>query len=72
MSDLFILSIIESNMMYHKRFTFSIDLYALDQKQFLDEIFNYRDESNNKSLLVLPPIFFMKGLNKELILQNSC
>nr|YP_011020530.1 Ycf2 [Knoxia roxburghii]YP_011020557.1 Ycf2 [Knoxia roxburghii]WQH62952.1 Ycf2 [Knoxia roxburghii]WQH62977.1 Ycf2 [Knoxia roxburghii] len=58
MADLFILSITEPDLVYHKGFAFSIDAYGLDQKQFLNEVFNSRDESKKKSLLVLPPIFY--------------
>ncbi|KAL6548723.1 ATPase [Orobanche gracilis] len=55
MADLFTLSITEPDLVYHKGFAFSIDSYGLDQKQFLNEA---RDEAKNKSLLVLPPIFY--------------
>ncbi|EFH63160.1 hypothetical protein ARALYDRAFT_475624 [Arabidopsis lyrata subsp. lyrata] len=48
MADLFTLSITEPDLVYHKGFAFSIDSYGLDQRQFLKE----------KSLLVLPPIFY--------------
>nr|YP_009696033.1 Ycf2 [Loasa nana]YP_009696050.1 Ycf2 [Loasa nana]QEJ82712.1 Ycf2 [Loasa nana]QEJ82713.1 Ycf2 [Loasa nana] len=58
MADLFTLSITEPDLVYHKGFAFSIDSYGLDQKQFLNEVFNARDESKKKSLLVLPPIFY--------------
>nr|YP_010330720.1 hypothetical protein RF2 [Pilea dolichocarpa]YP_010330737.1 hypothetical protein RF2 [Pilea dolichocarpa]UNY33859.1 hypothetical protein RF2 [Pilea dolichocarpa]UNY33876.1 hypothetical protein RF2 [Pilea dolichocarpa] len=58
MADLFTLSITEPDLVYHKGFALSIDSYRLDQKQFLNEVFNSRDESKNKSLLVLPPIFY--------------
>nr|QFS20205.1 Ycf2 [Hedyotis ovata]QFS20221.1 Ycf2 [Hedyotis ovata] len=58
MADLFILSITEPDLVYHKGFAFSIDSYGLDQKKFLNEVFNSRDESKKKSLLVLPPIFY--------------
>nr|YP_009473659.1 Ycf2 [Impatiens piufanensis]YP_009473680.1 Ycf2 [Impatiens piufanensis]AVI69915.1 Ycf2 [Impatiens piufanensis]AVI69937.1 Ycf2 [Impatiens piufanensis] len=58
MADLFILSITEPDLVYHKGFAFSIDSYGLDQKQFLNEVFNSRDESKKKSLLALPPIFY--------------
>nr|YP_010640206.1 hypothetical chloroplast RF21 [Saxifraga lychnitis]YP_010640223.1 hypothetical chloroplast RF21 [Saxifraga lychnitis]WBQ53103.1 hypothetical chloroplast RF21 [Saxifraga lychnitis]WBQ53120.1 hypothetical chloroplast RF21 [Saxifraga lychnitis] len=60
MADLFTLSITEPDLVYHKGFGFSIDSYRLrlDQKQFLNEVFNSRDESKKKSLLVLPPIFY--------------
>ncbi|MBO0139436.1 DUF825 domain-containing protein, partial [Vibrio sp. Vb2736] len=43
---------------YHTRFAISIDSYGLDQRQFLKEVFNFRDESKKKSLLVLPPILY--------------
>ena len=58
MADLFTLSITEPGLVYHKGFALSIDSYRLDQKQFLNEVFNSRDESKKKSLLVLPPIFY--------------
>nr|YP_010449706.1 Ycf2 protein [Gardneria ovata]UTU96294.1 Ycf2 protein [Gardneria ovata] len=58
MADLFTLSITEPDLVYHKGFAFSIDSYGLDQKQFLNEVVNSRDESKKKSLLVLPPIFY--------------
>nr|YP_009872568.1 hypothetical chloroplast RF21 [Hippophae rhamnoides subsp. sinensis]YP_009872587.1 hypothetical chloroplast RF21 [Hippophae rhamnoides subsp. sinensis]WAL33504.1 hypothetical chloroplast RF21 [Hippophae rhamnoides]QKT21882.1 hypothetical chloroplast RF21 [Hippophae rhamnoides subsp. sinensis]QKT21901.1 hypothetical chloroplast RF21 [Hippophae rhamnoides subsp. sinensis]UNZ11166.1 hypothetical chloroplast RF21 [Hippophae rhamnoides subsp. sinensis]UNZ11184.1 hypothetical chloroplast RF21 [H len=58
MADLFTLSITEPDLVYHKGFAFSIDSYRLDQKQFLNEGFNSRDESKKKSLLVLPPLFY--------------
>ncbi|KAF4360014.1 hypothetical protein F8388_004521 [Cannabis sativa] len=58
MADLFTLSITELDLVYHKGFALSIDSYRLDQKQFLNEVFNSRDESKNKHLLVLPPIFY--------------
>nr|ATL59446.1 Ycf2 [Glionnetia sericea] len=58
MADLFTLSITEPDLVYHKGFGFSIDSYGLDQKQFLNEVFNSRDESKKKSLLVLPLIFY--------------
>nr|ASA38238.1 hypothetical chloroplast RF2 [Lobelia sp. 2 EBK-2017]ASA38263.1 hypothetical chloroplast RF2 [Lobelia sp. 2 EBK-2017] len=58
MADLFTLSITEPDLVYHKGFAFSIDAYGLDQKQFLNEVFNSRDEWKKKALLVLPPIFY--------------
>nr|YP_009245052.1 hypothetical chloroplast RF2 [Kolkwitzia amabilis]AMR73740.1 hypothetical chloroplast RF2 [Kolkwitzia amabilis] len=58
MADLFTLSITEPDLVYHRGFAFSIDSYGLDQKQFLNGVFNSRDESKKKSLLVLPPIFY--------------
>ncbi|KAI3943035.1 hypothetical protein MKW92_000045 [Papaver armeniacum] len=57
MADLFTLSITEPDLVYHKGFSFSIDSYGLDKKKLLNEVFNSRDESKNKSFLVLPPIF---------------
>nr|UGK72100.1 hypothetical chloroplast RF21 [Kaempferia rotunda]UGK72117.1 hypothetical chloroplast RF21 [Kaempferia rotunda] len=58
MADLFTLSITEPDLVYHRRFAFSIDSYGLDQKKFLNQVFNSRDESKKKSLLVLPPLFY--------------
>nr|QFQ49017.1 hypothetical chloroplast RF21 [Memecylon ligustrifolium]QFQ49035.1 hypothetical chloroplast RF21 [Memecylon ligustrifolium] len=58
MADLFTLSITEPDLVYHKGFALSIDSYVLDQKQFLNEVFNSRDKSKKKSLLVLPPFFY--------------
>lgn len=58
MADLFTLSITEPDLVYHNGFAFSIDSSELDQKQFLNEVFNSRDESKKKSLLVLLPIFY--------------
>jgi hypothetical protein len=58
MADLFTLSITEPDLVYHKGFAFSIDSCGLDQKQFLNEVFNSRDESKKKSLLFLSPIFY--------------
>nr|YP_010426286.1 hypothetical protein RF2 [Thottea sumatrana]YP_010426303.1 hypothetical protein RF2 [Thottea sumatrana]USL48281.1 hypothetical protein RF2 [Thottea sumatrana]USL48298.1 hypothetical protein RF2 [Thottea sumatrana] len=57
-ADLFTLSITEPDLVYHKGFAFSIDSYGLDQKKFLNEVFDSRDESKKKSLLVLPPLFY--------------
>ncbi|KAJ9545708.1 hypothetical protein OSB04_025415 [Centaurea solstitialis] len=42
MADLFTLSITEPDLVYHKRFAFSIDSYGLDPKQFLNGVFNSR------------------------------
>nr|WRH31715.1 Ycf2 [Pereskia aculeata]WRH31730.1 Ycf2 [Pereskia aculeata] len=77
MADLFTLSITEPDLVYHKGFAFSIDSYGLDQKQFLNEVFNSRDESKKKSLLVLPPIFyeenesFYRRIRKKAVNQNQ-
>nr|YP_009171132.1 hypothetical chloroplast RF21 [Pelargonium dichondrifolium]AJA38338.1 hypothetical chloroplast RF21 [Pelargonium dichondrifolium] len=56
--DRFTLSITEPGLVYHKGFFFSIDSYGLDQKKSLSEVFDSRDESKKKSLLVLPPLFY--------------
>ncbi|KAL8226314.1 hypothetical protein R6Q57_016146 [Mikania cordata] len=42
MTDLFTLSITKPDLVYHKRFVFSIDSYGLDPKQFLNGVFNSR------------------------------
>ncbi|MBA0753605.1 hypothetical protein Gogos_020991, partial [Gossypium gossypioides] len=62
MANLFTLSITEPDLVYYKGFAFSIDFYGLDHKQFLNEVFNSRDELKKKSLSSLPPIF-MKKMN---------
>nr|AEX93952.1 hypothetical chloroplast RF21 [Allium fistulosum] len=73
MADLFTLSITEPDLVYHRGFAFSIDSYGLDQKKFLNEVFNSRDESKKKSLLVLPPLFyeenesFYRRIKKKLV-----
>nr|QQL04791.1 Ycf2 [Alhagi sparsifolia] len=76
-ADLFNLSITEPDLVYHKGFSFSIDSFELDQKQFLNEVFNSRDGSKNKSLLVLPPLFYEenKSFYRRIIkkrAQTSC
>nr|ANO45209.1 hypothetical chloroplast protein RF21 [Drymophila moorei] len=58
MADLFTLSITGPDLVYHRGFVFSIDSYGLDQKKFLNKVFNPRDESKKKSLLILPPLFY--------------
>nr|YP_009352012.1 hypothetical chloroplast RF21 [Schoepfia jasminodora]AQW41730.1 hypothetical chloroplast RF21 [Schoepfia jasminodora] len=58
MVDLFTLLITEPSLVYPSGFSFSIDSYGLDQNQFLNEVFNFGDESKNKSLSVLPSIFY--------------
>nr|YP_009739308.1 hypothetical chloroplast RF21 [Hyacinthoides non-scripta]YP_009739325.1 hypothetical chloroplast RF21 [Hyacinthoides non-scripta]QIC20127.1 hypothetical chloroplast RF21 [Hyacinthoides non-scripta]QIC20144.1 hypothetical chloroplast RF21 [Hyacinthoides non-scripta] len=73
MADLFTLSITEPDLVYHRGFAFSIDSYGLDQKKFLNEVCNSRDESKKKSLLVLPPLFyeenesFYRRIRKKLV-----
>ncbi|KAF8006826.1 hypothetical protein BT93_K0976 [Corymbia citriodora subsp. variegata] len=77
MADLFTLSISELDLVYHKGFAFSMDSYILDQRQFLNKVFNFRDESKKKSLLVLPPFFyeenesFYRRIRKKWV-QISC
>nr|KJB56403.1 hypothetical protein B456_009G118200 [Gossypium raimondii] len=58
MTNLFTLSITEPDLVCYKGFAFSIDSYRLNQKQFLNEVFNSMDESKKKSLSALPPIFY--------------
>ncbi|MBA0628361.1 hypothetical protein Godav_023104 [Gossypium davidsonii] len=58
MTDLFTLLITELDLVYYQEFSFSIDSYELDQKQFLNEVFNFRDELKKKSLSTLPLIFY--------------
>ncbi|KAL0532778.1 hypothetical protein IC582_030850 [Cucumis melo] len=62
MADLFTLSITEPDLVYHKGFAFSIDSYGLDQKQFLNEVFNSRDESK-RNIYWFYLLFFMKRMN---------
>lgn len=40
MENLFILSVTESNLVYHRRFAPSIDSFKLDKKEFLYNIFD--------------------------------
>ncbi|KAL7601042.1 hypothetical protein Lser_V15G20829 [Lactuca serriola] len=61
LADLFTLSITEPDLVYHKRFAFSIDSYGLDPKKFLNGVLNSRYEWKTTSLLVLLvllPIFY--------------
>jgi hypothetical protein len=71
MADLFTLSITELDLVYHKGFAFFIDSYGLDQKQFLNEVFNSRDELKKKSLLVLPPIFYKENESFYRMIRNK-
>ncbi|KAH1158693.1 hypothetical protein GYH30_030752 [Glycine max] len=73
MTDLFTLSIIKPDLVYNKGFAFSIDSFGLDQKHFLNELFNSTDESKNHSLLVLPPFYesFYRRIIKKWV-QTSC
>jgi hypothetical protein len=56
MADLFTLSITEPDLVYHKGFSFSIDSYGLDQKQFLNEA---RDESKKKDFFIGSTSYFL-------------
>jgi len=56
MANLFNLSITKPDLVYRNGFSFSIS--RLDQKQFVNEVFNSRDESKKKSFLVLPRLFY--------------
>ncbi|KAL2930905.1 Protein Ycf2, partial [Bienertia sinuspersici] len=62
------LSITESNLLYHKGFAFCIDSCGLDQKQFLNEVFNSRDESK-RNLYLFYLLFFYeetKSFNRRI------
>ncbi|KAI3668792.1 hypothetical protein L1987_88191 [Smallanthus sonchifolius] len=50
MADLFTLSITEPDLVYHKRFAFSIDSYGLDPKQFLNGVFNSSNRVTDMNL----------------------
>nr|YP_009864791.1 Ycf2 [Uvularia grandiflora]YP_009864808.1 Ycf2 [Uvularia grandiflora]QKE32786.1 Ycf2 [Uvularia grandiflora]QKE32803.1 Ycf2 [Uvularia grandiflora] len=58
MADLFTLSITGPDLVYHRGFAFSIDSYGLDQKKFLNKVFNPRDESKKNFFWILPPLFY--------------
>nr|QTC31464.1 hypothetical chloroplast RF21 [Pisum sativum subsp. elatius] len=58
MANLFNLSITKPDLVYRNGFSFSIDFSRCDDKQFVNEVFNSRDESKKKSLLVLPRVFY--------------
>nr|YP_009141474.1 hypothetical chloroplast RF21 [Lathyrus tingitanus]AIL56000.1 hypothetical chloroplast RF21 [Lathyrus tingitanus] len=58
MANLFNLSITKPDLVYRNGFSFSIDLSKIDDKQFVNQVFNSRDESKKKSLLVLPRLFY--------------
>nr|YP_009574503.1 hypothetical chloroplast RF2 [Neottia japonica]YP_009574520.1 hypothetical chloroplast RF2 [Neottia japonica]QBF57864.1 hypothetical chloroplast RF2 [Neottia japonica]QBF57881.1 hypothetical chloroplast RF2 [Neottia japonica] len=62
MADLFTLSITEPDLVYHRGFAFFIDSYGLDQKKFLNEVFNSRDESKKKS--------FLRNVSNRFFLMN--
>uniref|UniRef100_A0A5B7BQ57 Ycf2 N-terminal domain-containing protein n=1 Tax=Davidia involucrata TaxID=16924 RepID=A0A5B7BQ57_DAVIN len=60
MAHLFTLSITEPDLVYHKRFAFSIDSYRLDQKQFFYSTPGMNQKIN---LYWLHLLFFMKRMN---------
>nr|BDB16058.1 hypothetical chloroplast RF21 [Onobrychis gaubae] len=74
--NLFNLSITEPYLVYQKRFSFSIDSFKSDPKRFLNEVFNSRNESKKKSLLVLPPLFYeeneYESFYRRIIKRTSC
>nr|YP_010192904.1 hypothetical chloroplast RF21 [Sonchus brachyotus]YP_010192924.1 hypothetical chloroplast RF21 [Sonchus brachyotus]QZP42204.1 hypothetical chloroplast RF21 [Sonchus brachyotus]QZP42225.1 hypothetical chloroplast RF21 [Sonchus brachyotus]QZP42291.1 hypothetical chloroplast RF21 [Sonchus brachyotus]QZP42312.1 hypothetical chloroplast RF21 [Sonchus brachyotus] len=65
LADLFTLSITEPDLVYHKRFAFSIDSYGLDPKQFLNGVFNSRYEWKTTSLNVLNRFFLMNRSDRN-------
>ncbi|KAJ9546981.1 LOW QUALITY PROTEIN: hypothetical protein OSB04_019524 [Centaurea solstitialis] len=69
MADLFTLSITEPNLVYHKRFAFSIDSYGLDPKQFLNGVFNSRYEWKTTSLLRMN--LFIEGSEKRVRISRG-
>lgn len=70
MVNLFILSITEPNLVYHRRFAFSIDSYRLDQKKFLNEIFD-RNVSNRFFLMNRSDRNFEYGIQKDSIGKDT-
>nr|YP_010586903.1 Ycf2 protein [Morina chinensis]YP_010586920.1 Ycf2 protein [Morina chinensis]UZZ44988.1 Ycf2 protein [Morina chinensis]UZZ45005.1 Ycf2 protein [Morina chinensis] len=72
MADLFTLSITEPDLVYHRGFAFSMDSYGLDQKKCLNGVFNSRDESKKRSLLVLPPIFYAENESFYQKIRKKC
>nr|YP_009433845.1 ycf2 protein [Hypolytrum nemorum]YP_009433868.1 ycf2 protein [Hypolytrum nemorum]QIB72598.1 ycf2 protein [Cyperus glomeratus]QIB72691.1 ycf2 protein [Cyperus difformis]QIT06783.1 Ycf2 protein [Cyperus fuscus]ANP26059.1 ycf2 protein [Hypolytrum nemorum]ANP26082.1 ycf2 protein [Hypolytrum nemorum] len=70
MVNLFILSITEPNLVYHRRFSFSIDSYRLDQKKFLNEIFD-RNVSNRFFLMNRSDRNFEYGIQKDSIGKDT-
>nr|YP_010723413.1 Ycf2 protein [Dierama igneum]YP_010723431.1 Ycf2 protein [Dierama igneum]WDW26783.1 Ycf2 protein [Dierama igneum]WDW26801.1 Ycf2 protein [Dierama igneum] len=67
MADLFTLSITEPDLVYHRGFALSIDSYGLDQKKFLNEVFNSRDESNLFFLMNRSDRNFEYGIQRDQI-----
>nr|YP_010723585.1 Ycf2 protein [Freesia laxa]YP_010723602.1 Ycf2 protein [Freesia laxa]WDW26955.1 Ycf2 protein [Freesia laxa]WDW26972.1 Ycf2 protein [Freesia laxa] len=66
-ADLFTLSITEPDLVYHRGFALSIDSYGLDQKKFLNEVFNSRDESNRFFLMNRSDRNFEYGIQRDQI-----
>nr|YP_009141305.1 hypothetical chloroplast RF21 [Lathyrus inconspicuus]AIL55831.1 hypothetical chloroplast RF21 [Lathyrus inconspicuus] len=58
MANIFNLSITKPDLVYRNGFSFSIDFCKIDDKEFVNEVCNSRDESKKKSLLVLPRLFY--------------
>ena len=58
MANIFNLSITKPDLVYRNGFSFSIDFSKIDDKPFVSEVCNSRDESKKKSLLVLPRLFY--------------
>nr|YP_009138898.1 hypothetical chloroplast RF21 [Lathyrus venosus]AIK21340.1 hypothetical chloroplast RF21 [Lathyrus venosus] len=58
MANIFNLSITKPDLVYRNGFSFSIDFSKIDDKPFVNEVCNSRDESKKKSLLVLPRLFY--------------
>nr|YP_010293014.1 hypothetical protein RF2 [Eriocaulon alpestre]YP_010293031.1 hypothetical protein RF2 [Eriocaulon alpestre]YP_010473212.1 hypothetical protein RF2 [Eriocaulon faberi]YP_010473229.1 hypothetical protein RF2 [Eriocaulon faberi]ULQ65804.1 hypothetical protein RF2 [Eriocaulon buergerianum]ULQ65295.1 hypothetical protein RF2 [Eriocaulon alpestre]ULQ65312.1 hypothetical protein RF2 [Eriocaulon alpestre]ULQ65821.1 hypothetical protein RF2 [Eriocaulon buergerianum]UVH66235.1 hypothetical protein len=69
--ELFTLSITEPDLLYHRGFAFSIDSYGLNQTKFWNEVFHSRDESEKKSFLVLPPLFYEENESFSRRIRNK-
>nr|UDZ61533.1 hypothetical protein RF2 [Ranalisma rostratum]UDZ61534.1 hypothetical protein RF2 [Ranalisma rostratum] len=71
MANLFTLSITGPELTYHTGFALAVDSDELDQNKFWNGVFNSRDESKEKSLLVLPPLeeneSFYRRIRKKLV-----
>nr|YP_009994282.1 Ycf2 protein [Cuscuta nitida]YP_009994341.1 Ycf2 protein [Cuscuta nitida]QNP08405.1 Ycf2 protein [Cuscuta nitida]QNP08406.1 Ycf2 protein [Cuscuta nitida] len=69
-ADLFTLSITEPDPVYHKGFSFylNISLYGLEKTKLLNEVFNGRTDWTNQSLWVMSPILFW---SQERYLEND-
>ena len=58
MANQFNISLTKPDLVYRNGFSFSIEFSNDDKKQFVNEVFNSRDESKKKFLLVLPRLFY--------------